>query len=379
MSLLSFTGLYRPFRHKSRPGDTPGVVRTSPDALPSSTRVITYTDDHLVEQEEISIDDLPTLILEDGVSWVDVAGLSDGDVIERIGRQFGLHPLALEDVVHVHQRAKVEAFDEHLFIVVRMVSLPDRLEHEQVALFVGKDYVVTFQERRGDCLEPVRRRLREHRGRIRSAGADYLAYALLDAIVDHYFPIVEAYGGELDRIEGRIDRQERDDVIGELHDIRSDLLLLRRLIWPHRELFNSLLRDGHPLIAPETLPYLRDCYDHTVQVIDVAETYRDTCADLRDFHYSQISQRTNDVVKVLTIISSVFIPLSFVAGLYGMNFNPEASPVNMPELNWYFRVSVRIVADGNPCREHVGVLLAARVVEVNSGGISCAIGSSLGQ
>ena len=336
MSLLSFTGLYKPFRHKSRPGDAPGIVRPSPDGLPTSIRVITYTAEKFIEQDKVSIDDLPTLILEHGVSWIDVTGLSDGQTIERIGELFGLHSLALEDVVHVHQRAKVEVFDEHLFIVARMVSLPDRLEHEQVALFVGPDYVVTFQERPGDCLEPVRRRLRDRRGRMRSTGPDYLAYALLDAIIDHYFPIIEAFGGELDRIEGEIDREVQNDVVGELHNIRSDLLLLRRLIWPHREVCNTLLRDEHPLIAKETLLYLRDCYDHTVQIIDVAETYRDTCGALRDFHYSQVSQRTNDIMKVLTIMSSIFIPLGFVAGLYGMNFNPEASPFNMPELDWYF-------------------------------------------
>lgn len=336
MSLLSFTGLYKPFRNRTRPGAAPGVVQVSEDSIPTKLSVMTYAGDKLVEQRDVSIDELPTVILQEGISWIDAVGLGTAAVIERIGELFGLHPLALEDVVHVHQRAKVEVFDDHLFLVARMVSLPDRLEHEQVSMFLGKDFVVTFQERPGDCLEPVRQRIRDHRGRIRNAGSDYLAYALLDAIVDHYFPIIEAYGGELDRIEREIERREGEQSVGVLHEIRSDLLLLRRLMWPHREAIHTLLREEHPLVDKETFVYLRDCYDHTIQIVDLAETYRDTCADLRDFHYAQISQRTNDVMKVLTIMSSIFIPLSFIAGLYGMNFHPEASPLNMPELSWYF-------------------------------------------
>lgn len=336
MSLLSFTGLYTPFRHKSRPGDAPGVVRAAEDSLPTRMRVMTYTGEKLVEQDEVTPDQLPGLLRQEGVTWIDVVGLRDVGTIERIGEMFGLHPLALEDVVHVHQRPKVETFDDHLFVIARMVSLPDRLEHEQVAIFFGKDYLITFQERPGDCLEPVRQRLRDHRGRIRDSGPDFLAYALLDAIVDHYYPIIEAYGGELDRLEQLIDRQEGEDVVGQLHDIRSDLLLMRTLMWRHREAINTLMRDEHPLIHKGTLYYLRDCCDHTIQIVDLSETYRDTCADLRDFHFAQISQKTNDVMKVLTIMSSIFIPLSFIAGVYGMNFDPDASPWNMPELDWFF-------------------------------------------
>lgn len=340
MSLLSFTTLYKPFRHKSRPGDAPGVVKASPDSLPTSVRVMKYTDTTFSDERDIPVErlleQLPELIRQPGVTWVDVTGLNNAPAIEQIGELFGLHGLALEDVMHVHQRAKVEVFEEHLFIVARMVSLPDRLEDEQVSLFLGKDFVVSFQERPGDCLEPVRQRLRSHRGRIRAAGADFLAYSILDAIIDHYFPIIEAYGSELDRIEDQIERDDTGELVSALHDIRSDLLTMRRLMWPHREAINSLLREESPLLQKETLLYLRDCYDHTIQIVDIAETYRETCGDLRDFHYAKISQRTNDVVKVLTIMSSIFIPLSFIAGLYGMNFNSAASPLNMPELNWYF-------------------------------------------
>jgi magnesium transporter len=336
MSLLSFTGIYNPFRHKSRPGAPPGVVHSAEDSLPTSVRLMAYSDGTLVDESDVTPEQLQQLMLPEGVTWIDVVGLRDTQTITRIGEMFGLHPLSLEDVVHVHQRPKVEVFGDHLFVIARMVSLPDRLEHEQVAIFLGKNYVVTFQERPGDCLEPVRQRLRDHRGRIRTTGSDYLAYALLDAIIDHYFPIIEAYGGELDRIEQQIDEGVGDRAISELHDIRSDLLVMRKLMWSHREAIHSLLCEEHPLIDSATLFYLRDCYDHTIQIVDLVETYRETCGNLRDFHFSLISQKTNDIMKLLTIISSIFIPLSFIAGVYGMNFDPEASPWNMPELHWFF-------------------------------------------
>ena len=336
MSVLSFTGIYNPFRHKSRPGAAPGVVHPAEDSLPTTVRVIACSSGTFVEEPEPTLEQLPQLLFPDGATWIDVVGLRDAEVITRIGEMFGLHPLALEDVVHVHQRAKVEVFDDHLFIVARMVSLPGRLEHEQIAIFLGSNYVVTFQERPGDCLEPVRQRLRENRGRIRTAGSDFLAYSLIDAIIDHYFPIIEAYGGELDRIEQEIDRRAGDEVVGELHEIRSDLLLMRKLMWSHREAIHSLLREEHRLIDNETLFYLRDCHDHTIQIVDLVETYRETCGDLRDFHFSQVSQKTNEVMKVLTIMSSIFIPLSFIAGVYGMNFDTQASRWNMPELHWNY-------------------------------------------
>lgn len=328
---------YRPFRRRTAPGESPGTFVTNPESPKPEIHVIRYDTDELTEVTIEDVRDLPPLLEQAGVIWVNVYGLGDAAIIQQLGEIFDVHKLALEDVVHVHQRAKVEEYEEHLFIVCRMVSLKNkRLETEQLSMFLGSNFVLTFQERLGDCLEPVRERIRKKRGRIRNVGADYLAYALIDAILDGYFPVLEGYGNRLDEIEGQVVAEAGNEAIAAIHRIRGDLLVLRKTIWPHREAVNTLLRDVHPLIHADTLLYLRDCYDHTVQIIDVTETYREVCSDLRDFHFSQVSQRTNDVMRVLTIIATIFIPLSFVAGLYGMNFDPEASPWNMPELKWRY-------------------------------------------
>jgi magnesium transporter len=284
------------------------------------------------------------------VTWLNVDGVGHAGTIEQLGRALGLHPLALEDVVHVHQRAKVEDYEGVLFIVARMVRLVaegppgddaaaeghPRLETEQLSLFLGPNFVVTFQEEGDvDCLEPVRERLRKNHGKLRQAGADHLAYAILDAVTDGYFPVLEWYSDALDDVEDNLDTNYDPQELKRIHEIRTDLLTLRRLAWPLREALQNLQRDTHAGVTPETRIYLRDCYDHTVQILDVLETYREICADLREFYFSTLSQRTNDIVKVLTVISTIFIPLSFVAGVWGMNFD-RRSPWNMPELGWWY-------------------------------------------
>ena len=234
-----------------------------------------------------------------------------------------------------------------LLIVTRLVALiAEHLESEQISIFLGKNFVVTFQQRSGDCFDPVRERIRTSRGRIREAGADYLAYALIDAVIDTYFPVVEQFADHLDDLDEEVATRQTPTVTDRIHGVRNDLLLLRRSVWPHRDALNELVRDQHPLITDETRVFLRDCYDHTVQLIDLLEVYREMCADLRDYYLSLVSNRMNDVMKVLTIIATIFIPLSFVAGLYGMNFN-TALPGNMPELNWPYgyvgAISVMVV------------------------------------
>jgi magnesium transporter len=306
--------------------------------------VISYGPDRFDETESVGVDQLPDLVGRDEVTWVNVAGFGDADVIRRIGEIFQIHQLVLEDVVNVHQRAKVEEYDGQLFIVARMVSLTDgtedglqaRIETEQISLIVGKNYVVTFQERPGDCFDPIRARLRKAAGRVRQAGADYLAYALLDAIVDGYFPVLERFGEELDAVEEQLEGRHGHSTVRRIHQLRSDLLTLRRSAWPHREAVSALLRTDIPLITAETRVYLRDCYDHTVQIIDVAESSRELCSDLRDLHFSQMSLRQNDIMKVLTVMATIFIPLSFIASLYGMNFVYEDSTWNMPELHYRY-------------------------------------------
>ncbi|HEY9870561.1 MAG TPA: magnesium/cobalt transporter CorA [Candidatus Obscuribacterales bacterium] len=272
------------------------------------------------------------------VLWVNVEGVRDLNLIAGVGEVFALHHLALEDVSNVHQRAKVELYDHHQFIVLRMVNLKEALETEQLGLFLGKDFVVTFQEEEapGDPFDRVRERIRINRGSIRSCGADYLMYSLVDAVVDAYFPILEDYGEQLEDLEDEMLTNPTRNCVGKIHKIKRNLLTLRRAIWPLRDALNSLYRDPMPLIMDNTRIYLRDCYDHSIRIIDLLETDRELCSDLMDVYLSSVSNRLNEVMTWLTMISAIFIPPTFIVGVYGMNFNTAVSPWNMPELNWYY-------------------------------------------
>ena len=328
--------LARPFVRRTRPGASPGVIHSDPDFSSPEIRVIQYGPDTYLDQLVESPRDISEQLGKAPVTWVNVSGLGDAKAIQQLAGLFNLHVLAIEDVVNVHQRAKVESYQDHLFLVVRMPSVNSHLHYEQVSFFIGDGYLLTFQEMPGDCWDPVRDRLKKGRGSIRSHGPDYLAYALVDSAIDAYYPVLEDIGERVDQLEERVLSKADSHLISEIHKVRRDLLLLRRMLWPHREAINTLIRDDHPLISPETRVYFRDCYDHAVQLIEVSEMYREMCSDLRDFHYSEISTRMNEVIKILTIISTIFIPLSFIAGVYGMNFDPDASRWNMPELNWPF-------------------------------------------
>lgn len=326
----------RPFRRRGKPGSAPGVVHDDPQSPPPRIHVIAYGPDSCEESDLESVDEIEDWLDKHPVTWVNVDGLGNAALIEQLGDRFDIHKLVREDIVHVHQRAKVEDFFNHLFIVARMVTMNDRLVNEQVSMIVREGLVLTFQEFPGDCLDLVRQRIREHHGRIRESGSDYLAYALLDAILDGYFPVLEAYGERLNEIEDELTYRASAQAITEIHRIRSDLYLLSRSIWSHRDAVNVLMRETTSLIENETRVYLRDCFDHVIQITDVTEMCRAITSDLRDYHFSQISTRQNEVMKVLTIMATVFIPLSFVAGLYGMNFDPARSPWNMPELKWFY-------------------------------------------
>ncbi len=322
---------------RTPPGAPPGTLIPDPEAPQPIIRVIAYGPEALTEQDVSSPRQVRDFLSTWPVVWVNVEGLGDATVISQLGDIFGLHRLALEDVINVHQRAKVEQYGEYYFIVTRMVMLHEQLETEQVSLFLGRNFVLTFQEGLpGDCLEAVRNRLRKGQTRIRETKTDYLAYALLDAVVDSYFPILEEYGEQLERLEQELLTRPTTDTVIRIHDIKRDLLTLRRVIWPQREALNMLLRDEVPLITHETQLHLRDCYDHTVQLIDLVETYRELSSDMTDVYLSSISNRTNEIMRVLTVIATIFIPLTFIAGIYGMNFNTEVSPWNMPELKWYW-------------------------------------------
>lgn len=291
--------------------------------------------DKMIERQVSDLETIAEIRAAYPTVWVDIVQFGDAELIAGVGDAFGLHKLALEDAINTHQRPKVEEFEDHLFIVALMLNDELSVDTEQVAFFVGAGYLITFQERPGDCFENVRDRIRKVSGRIREARSDYTCYALLDAIIDTYFPALESVGDLLETLEDRVIGSPKPGNISDLHDMKRRLLLLRRAIWPHREVFNTLLRDEHPLIGSDTRPFLRDCYDHTVQLMDIVETYREMASGLVDVHLSSVSMKLNEAMKVLTIVATIFMPLSFIASVYGMNFDRERSPWNMPELGWY--------------------------------------------
>jgi len=321
---------------RAPPGSSPGLLIADPDSPPPIIRVIAYGPEEIVEKTIEDLAEAEALIGRTPVAWINVDGLGDVDTIERIGKMFGVHRLALEDVVRVHQRPKVEEYPEHTFIVLRIPQMNGRVDTEQLSIFLGSNYVLTFQERHGDCFDPVRERLRLHRGRIRESGCDYLAYALLDAAIDAYFPVLETYGEEIEDLEDVLTEHAGREIANRVHQVKRDLLTLRRAIWPLREMVNTLIRDRSPHITESTAIYLRDCYDHAIQLLDIVETYRDIASGLLELYLSSVSTRLNEVMKVLTIIATIFIPLGFIASIYGMNFDGDASPYNMPELGWSF-------------------------------------------
>ena len=253
-----------------------------------------------------------------------------------MGEQFGLHVLALEDVLNPHQRPKLEDFEDHRFLVVRAVHGGDSMRTEQLCLFLGRGFLITFQEDPQDCFDPIRKRIAARESGILGRGADYLMYCILDAVVDAYFPPLEDLGERLDVVEDHILTRADQQTMGQVYTVKRELLTLRRAVWPLREALNALVRDTSVLTTDGVRVYLRDCYDHVVRLMEIVELSREVCADLMDLYVSSVSNRLNEVMKVLTIMATLFIPLTFITGIYGMNFNTEVSKWNMPELNWPF-------------------------------------------
>ena len=265
------------------------------------------------------------------VTWINIDGLHDVDVMEEIGKHFGLHPLVMEDILHTDQRPKMEDFEDYIFVVAKMLSFDQgrrELKAEQLSLILGENYVVTFQERVGDVFEPVRERLRKGKGRIRRMPPDYLAYALIDAVVDHYFIVLEKIGETVESLEEELVTNPTPETLQAIHHLKRELIFLRKSVWPLRELISGLERGEASLIQETTTVFLRDVYDHTIQVIDTVESLRDMVSGMLDVYLSSVSNRMNEVMKVLTIIATIFIPMTFIAGIYGMNFEV------MPELKW---------------------------------------------
>jgi magnesium transporter len=324
-------------RRRTKPGASPGTLTIAPEAVPPQIQMIAYGPDRFSETALTTPPDLAAAQSSAAVRWINIDGLGDIPTLQYIGQTFGLHPLALEDIVNLHQRPKVEAYDGYLFIVLRMpIASAATLETEQVTMVLGRDHILTFQERPGDSFDPVRHRLRAQGGQIRQRGADYLAYALIDAAIDAFFPILEVYGEQVEELEDDVISQPGPRQMGRIHAMKRNLLTARRALWPLRDMVNALLREDSALIDKQTLIYLRDCHDHLVQMIDMVETYREICSSLIDIHLSSASNRMNEVMKVLTIIATIFIPLTFIVGIYGMNFDPAAGPWSMPELGWRY-------------------------------------------
>jgi magnesium transporter len=323
-----------------QPGTVPGTIFIDADAPPPIIFLIDYNQTDFIREQIATPEECVPYLDSESISWVDVQGLGSQDILQRLGNVFKLHPLVLEDVVNVPERPKTEDYEDQLLFISRMVVPKERtygFYSEQVSLILGKNYLLTVQEEpEHDCFEGVRSRIEKNKGIIRKQGADYLAYAVLDAIIDGFFPVLEIYGERIEELEEEVIVKPTPQTLQNIYQIRRELLQLRRAIWPQRDAINSLIRDGSELIGEEVRIYLRDCYDHAVQVMDMVETYRELASGLMDVYLSAVSNKMNEIMKVLTIVSSIFIPLTFVAGIYGMNFNTEKSPYNMPELNWYW-------------------------------------------
>ncbi|MDD5201395.1 MAG: magnesium/cobalt transporter CorA [Terrimicrobiaceae bacterium] len=322
------------------PGTPPATLLPRVDAStgPPTITLIQYDAGSIFEGDFDSFDEMMARFDPAKVNWVNIDGLNDLDLLRRAAGQFHIHPLALEDVLNTTQRPKVEPYDDNIFIVSEMAYFEESraLAFEQVSIFLGEGFLLTFQEEKGrDAFESVRKRLRAGRGFARQRQADYLAYALLDAIVDQFFPILEVLGDGIEEIEEELLDRPSKATLRRLYEAKRLLVQIRRASWPHREIVNALMRDESGRVTAETTVFLRDCYDHITQIIDIVESYRDISAGLMDVYLSSLGFRTNEIMRVLTVVSTFFIPLTFVAGVYGMNFN-TGSPYNMPELHWQY-------------------------------------------
>ena len=317
-------------------GARPGTLVAPANSPPPRMVAYLYDAEHFEEIAVPAIGALKELRKPGRNLWLDVNGLGDPDVVAAVGDAFGFHRLSLEDVVHLHQRPKVEEYDEYLFAVAQCPLAEGPEPFEQICLFIGIDYVVTFQAYETPRLVAVLHRVKNKVTRVRNSGPDYLAYAVLDLIIDSYFPVLDTYDQRLEEIELAIKLDPVRANIDELFDIKRSLSRVRRHMWGTRDAVTFLSREEHPVIRPEHQVYFRDVQDHAVRIIEFSEVSRETCTALTDYHLAQQGQRMNEIMKVLTIIATIFIPLTFIAGIYGMNFDPGASPWNMPELGWRY-------------------------------------------
>lgn len=335
-------GIYNTGSHpRKKPGTAPGTVeylgRKRVEEI--SITVHDYDQDHAESIPIESIEDSRPYLDNPSKTWIKVQGLHDVEKLKSIWGYFDLHPLIQEDIVNTSQRPKVEHYDNCTFIVMRMLSYSTEhhaIDSQQISIILGKNYVLSFQETDQPIFEPVVERLTIAKSRMRTLGPDYLAYALMDNITDHYFNLLNILGEQLEAVEDELMNEPDENTFQQIHSLRKEITFTRKAIWPTRDMLNAVIRDESDFIQERTKIFIRDVYDHTVQIIDNLENFREMIMGIHDMYMSHVSNKMNEVMKVLTIIATIFIPLTFIAGIYGMNFNPEASPYNMPELNWYY-------------------------------------------
>lgn len=322
-------------RISKKAGLAPGTLIYVGEKKEEKVRItlIDYDESSFEEREVARIEECFPFKDKPTVTWINIDGLHQPEIIEKIGKHFDLHPLILEDILNTGQRPKIEDFENYIFVVLKMIYFDGETEEtriEHVSLILGEDYVISFQERVGDVFNPIRERLRKGKGRIRKAGADYLIYTLIDAIVDSYYSILERVGEKVEDLEDIVVAAPTPESLQTIHNLKREMIFLRKSVWPLREVISGLGRVESSLVQKATGIYLRDVYDHTIQVIDTIETLRDMLLGMHDTYLSSISNRMNEIMKVLTIFAAIFIPLTFIAGIYGMNFS------FMPELGWYW-------------------------------------------
>ncbi|MDD2195926.1 MAG: magnesium/cobalt transporter CorA [Bacteroidales bacterium] len=340
----------RKVSRRKKPGDPPGTIIHTGERVLDDILITVHDFDekHSISLPVKEVEKLSPFLKSKSKTWIQVRGLHDIDKLKSIWNYFSLHPLVQEDIVSTNQRPKIELYSDFIFIVLR--SLTPRsingdsinINNEQISIVLGKNFVLSFQESNEPIFEPIIKRLELEGTRLRKLGPDYLAYALLDCIVDHYYSTLDALEGTIDIIESEIMYNPQNHHLQQIHSLRSDLVIFKKSIWSLRDGLNSLIRDDSPFVDVEVKIFIRDVYDHLIQVIDTLENIREMIYSLYDMHMSNISNRMNEIMKVLTIIATIFIPLTFIAGIYGMNFNPNSSPWNMPELNWYWGYPVSI-------------------------------------
>ena len=318
-------------RRSVKTGLPPGTLVHIGERKTEKTRItiMDYDETQFEEKQAKTIEECFPFKDKPTVTWINIDGIHQVEIIEKLGSHFGLHPLLLEDILNTEQRPKMEDFGDYIFVVLKMLYYDEaEIEAEQVSLVLGSNFVISLQEREGDVFDPIRERIRKNKGRIRKAGADYLAYALLDAIVDNCFLILEKIGERIEDTEQQLATNPTPETLQLMRKLKKRMIILRKSIWPLREVVSGLERCESVLIHESTGAYLRDVYDHTIQVIDTVESFRDMVSGMLDIYLSSISNKMNEVMKVLTIFAAIFIPLTFVAGIYGMNFQ------FMPELGW---------------------------------------------